>query len=693
MESSEDFIGDEISNHFQTKDDQSRSISPSKKLQKIKGFKINSNHQTGFISRNLSVKKMETYTIAECAYDMDNIEEMIGSPLLLRDCSMNNIEKPKTEENIFGPNLINKNVSDISTNCTESNPLRIGANFSQDALNGSFRNISISKAKSFMSIPRVQNQDLKKENCTLTQILNEMIHGIVTINSKNSIEYINKYLYDVLLGNNNVTFNELHDGLSAFKFVNFSLRTNDPMEIKTHTYAGDDEEDDPYLKQSIDEIPVDLYEDKPLLKLQNIRNLQDLLGFYFNNLDTCHINQTYVSVFQTKIRNKISNEQIIVRVRASIIRDLNGKNLLVLAFQELNHPSKKSLVTNHEELNESNLINYFGKKTQNILDKNVSYLQRMVESFETYTGLKETLIKDMLTSNKLMSFSIDNMLCYFQTINNDLKLKIEPQNLAQTISSCLELFQNEIDEKNLILNVYIDKEVPVIFYTDHNRIKQILVNLLSNSLKYTVNGGISVLLKHTQSGSVVFSVEDDGVGMENDTQEKLKKSLLEDRFNYNLKSHSSELGLGLFISNKLVQSLNMKGRDLTNLNLESARTDKKDGLAFLSERNQGSNFYFEIDDFPPVMGKDLRSIVQTNLLGESEEGKSSDSFNTYTTKPFRNIFQTPKNPIQDSSPMVSINENNISSPLDHDDLLKSFPISIEKTANVQDVLVKLRRNL
>ena len=90
----------------------------------------------------------------------------------------------------------------------------------------------------------------------------------------------------------------------------------------------------------------------------------------------------------------------------------------------------------------------------------------------------------------------------------------------------------------------------IIVNCDGDRITQVLVNLLNNSMRYAPNSEvISVQLK-TQNGNAIYSIADMGPGISNDKQEKVFQPFFQckDGFNY-----SGSLGLGLSISKEIIE--------------------------------------------------------------------------------------------------------------------------------------------
>lgn len=173
------------------------------------------------------------------------------------------------------------------------------------------------------------------------------------------------------------------------------------------------------------------------------------------------------------------------------------------------------------------------------------------------------IINDVLDFSKIESGKME--LDLSRTDFLDLKKQI------QTIVS-YSAFQ-----KGLELNFNIEGEVPRYVQSDSVRLRQILVNLMSNAIKFTSRGSVTLKLElisfNDQKVNLRFSVIDTGIGIEPSKQKKIF-----DAFSQADTSTTREYGgtgLGLTISNKLLALMG------SNLKVES-------------EMNRGSIFYFDI---------------------------------------------------------------------------------------------------
>ena len=196
------------------------------------------------------------------------------------------------------------------------------------------------------------------------------------------------------------------------------------------------------------------------------------------------------------------------------------------------------------------------------------------------THLEEIQSKYMNTINqsaKTLMEIINDILDFSKIESGKLELEIKKYELHSLAKEVLDLFSYSTDSKHLDLRLTIEKNIPKYIWVDALRLKQILVNLMSNAVKFTENGSVelNVSLKETNDEltTLQFSVIDTGIGIEENYQQKIFEAFSQGDSSTTRKFGGT--GLGLSISNDLLKLMNSR------LNLKS-------------KPNEGSTFYFEI---------------------------------------------------------------------------------------------------
>ncbi|MFT6332757.1 MAG: signal transduction histidine kinase/CheY-like chemotaxis protein [Lentimonas sp.] len=174
-----------------------------------------------------------------------------------------------------------------------------------------------------------------------------------------------------------------------------------------------------------------------------------------------------------------------------------------------------------------------------------------------------TLLNDILDFSKIESGKID-----LENIHFDLRKVIE--DLADLMSASAE-------KKNIEVVTYISPQVPRVLIGDPIRIRQILINLVSNSIKFTNYGqifiDISLHKKSSDKDSINFNIRDSGIGIEKDKVRNLFKKFVQVDMSTTRKFGGTGLGLSIC-------------KELTHLMSGKIGVESKSG--------EGSNFWFKI---------------------------------------------------------------------------------------------------
>ena len=139
-----------------------------------------------------------------------------------------------------------------------------------------------------------------------------------------------------------------------------------------------------------------------------------------------------------------------------------------------------------------------------------------------------------------------------------LTLKIESCNLPKLISDIHSLMQLRASEKQLEFASRFETPIPDSVLTDPIRLRQILINLLGNAIKFTETGSVTLRVRYDhESGALPaleFAVIDTGIGMSPEQQSRLFKPFSQGDASVTRKYGGS--GLGLAISDRLAKMLN-----------------------------------------------------------------------------------------------------------------------------------------
>ncbi|MBI6872103.1 PAS domain-containing sensor histidine kinase [Clostridium aciditolerans] len=128
-------------------------------------------------------------------------------------------------------------------------------------------------------------------------------------------------------------------------------------------------------------------------------------------------------------------------------------------------------------------------------------------------------------------------------------------NIYRLIEDLKNIFYLKAKDKNINLNFFIDDDVPEIIITDELKLRQILINLIGNAIKFTDKGSVSVVInsKNEQNNSLLYvAVKDTGIGI---AEENLNKIFDDFTQVYDTKYSKGGTGLGLTITKEFVELL------------------------------------------------------------------------------------------------------------------------------------------
>ncbi len=159
-----------------------------------------------------------------------------------------------------------------------------------------------------------------------------------------------------------------------------------------------------------------------------------------------------------------------------------------------------------------------------------------------------------------------------------MELESIPFDLFRKIETSVGIFKPKIEEKEITLKLFTDPMIPRHVIGDPTRLSQVIINLVSNALKFTDKGGkIDVTAEYIdQENDVVtfkVSVSDSGIGLTQEQQEKIFEAYSQATASTARKSGGT--GLGLMISSKIMNAMGTE-------------------LAVESEEGKGATFFFVI---------------------------------------------------------------------------------------------------
>lgn len=246
-----------------------------------------------------------------------------------------------------------------------------------------------------------------------------------------------------------------------------------------------------------------------------------------------------------------------------------------------------------------------------------------IVGFGQLIGTAETLeeaqsnSEDILNASQVLLEIVGNVLDMAKIESGNIEIMDSIYNPKEMFESIIKLVDYKFKEKNLPLNIMIAPDLPTTLYGDHANIRKVILNLLTNAVKYTNEGYVNLNVNYINKEDIcrlIIAVEDTGRGIKPENIQKLftKFNRLEEDKN----TTTEGTGLGLAISKHILELMG------GNVTVQSVYGSGSKFTITLNQRlkqptlNQ-ENFIKENDS---VIQNDTRletPVIQTDILKNS----------------------------------------------------------------------------
>lgn len=182
-------------------------------------------------------------------------------------------------------------------------------------------------------------------------------------------------------------------------------------------------------------------------------------------------------------------------------------------------------------------------------------------------------IDRMYQSSKNLTIVVEDLLNVTKIESGGMKFEMAPFDLSEVVEDEAKDFSITAEKKGLKLNFEKDNNSSFMVNGDKEKIRQIVINFIDNSVKYTKEGSVNVSVKN-KDNKVVFCVKDTGMGMTEEVKESLFQKFARGD---GARMNTTGSGLGLYLAKQIVEA--HKGRVWV----------ESDGP------NKGSAFFMELD--------------------------------------------------------------------------------------------------
>jgi signal transduction histidine kinase/CheY-like chemotaxis protein len=172
-------------------------------------------------------------------------------------------------------------------------------------------------------------------------------------------------------------------------------------------------------------------------------------------------------------------------------------------------------------------------------------------------------LQTILTANGLLSDIVNDILDFSKYESNEIKIKEKDFSIVSLLNETESILLPKALDKNLFLHFNKDEFIPNHIVSDPMRIRQLLINLVNNAIKFTKTGGVT-LNASFKEGNIYIEIKDTGIGIHEEDLKNIFQDFTQVENTY-VKTQEGT-GLGLAISSKIVQSLNGDIEVTSNVN-------------------------------------------------------------------------------------------------------------------------------
>lgn len=292
------------------------------------------------------------------------------------------------------------------------------------------------------------------------------------------------------------------------------------------------------------------------LENQNLMDYLDLVDKNdepINLIELAHKRNSYI--ISRDYRLKYSEHDFIhIYISLAPVHSGYGKQIqrgYIILLRDITH--EKSLEEERDEF--ISVVSHELRTPITITEGNISNALLIAEK----QGIKNKAVLDALDSAHTQSVYLAEMMNDLATLSRAERGKShnrpETINPHELIRSLKRDYGTDARQKNLQLKVHMDKNLRE-FTSSRLYVREILQNFITNAIKYTQEGSVTISAKMTPKGDAEFKISDTGIGISKEDQQKLFEKFF--RSEDVRTQTNSGTGLGLYVTKKLARIISAK---------------------------------------------------------------------------------------------------------------------------------------
>ena len=254
------------------------------------------------------------------------------------------------------------------------------------------------------------------------------------------------------------------------------------------------------------------------------------------------LKQEKISSIDMEIMNALSNQVGIVS------RNLQLYNTLQKANRELQDANMR---LRELDKTKSEFLSIASHQLRTPISAIKGYLSMMVDG--DYGKMPDSIsevLKNLLESSARLARLINVFLNVSRIESGRLKLDKKPTQINEIIDSVIVELIKQAEQKGLKLVYKKPKNPPPLIMADGDKLREVVLNLIDNSIKYTPEGKIDIFVEHSDK-ELTFKVKDTGIGIDKNEIKSFFRKFV--RGSGVAQIHTGGSGLGLFIAQKIIK--------------------------------------------------------------------------------------------------------------------------------------------